>query len=537
MMPMKPTLMKSAIMLGLALAAALASLSAAATSSTGRLPNIIVIMTDDQGYGDVGCYGSTTIRTPNLDRMATQGMRFTDCYAQPICSASRAAFLTGSYPLRCGLPDVHSYGSPFGLHSDEITIAEVLKGQGYATACIGKWHLGEGLELGPNRQGFDTYYGNRLVNGTQTFENFAVPLWRNEQLLTLRPAHDRFTQDFHREAVRFIEENRERPFFLFLAHFMPHVPIYPGDGFRRKSAAGLFADAVEEIDFYVGRLFARLQELQLDEHTLVIFTSDNGPWTGFGEQSGNAGPLRGSKLTTWEGGFRVPCIARWPGRVPAGKVSREVIAQLDFLPTFAALAQAPLPDRKIDGRNIWPLLSGAPGAKSPHEAFYFYAGSWLQAVRVGKWKLHLARPEKRAARYGWCAGWFVNNTTLMPTDQLYDLDADIGETKDVAAQHPEIVTRLRAAAEHAREDIGDYDQGGRNARPMGSSVPEHPDPLAWQGSPHAREGTQRMVAEMRTFQRERDAVFAIRPPVDPQEKEEFEFYRKIFAPDQKAGRK
>ncbi|MDQ3622881.1 MAG: sulfatase-like hydrolase/transferase [Verrucomicrobiota bacterium] len=405
-------------------------------------------------------------------------------------SAARAALLTGAYPLRCGLPDVHSYGSPFGLHPEEVTLAEILKTKGYATACIGKWHLGEDPKLGPNRQGFDYFYGTRLVNGTQAFETFAAPIWRNEQLLSRRSNHARFTQDSHREAMQFIEEHRDRPFFLYLAHLMPHVPIYPGDGFRRRSPAGLYADAVEEIDFYVGRLMAALKTLEFDEHTLVIFTSDNGPWAGHAEQSGSAAPLRGSKLTTWEGGFRVPCIARWPGQIPAGRTCREIVTQMDFLPTIAALTGAPLSSRRIDGRNVWPLLAGTSGATSPHEAFFFYAGSWLQAVRAGRWKLHLAR-ERRESRYGWCAGWFTNNTTLMATDQLYDLDSDIGEAVDVAAQHPQLVAQLRALAAKAREDIGDYDIRGHNARPIGSSMPEYPDPIAWQRSPHAKEANAR----------------------------------------------
>ena len=503
---------------------------AAAASVTGaRPPNIIVVMADDLGYGDLGCYGSPNIRTPALDRMAREGMRFTSAYAQPICSAARAAFMTGSYPLRCGLPDVHSYGSPFGLNPEEVTVAEVLKTQGYATACIGKWHLGEDLALGPNRQGFDYYYGGRLVNGTQLFETFAVSLWRNEQLLTGRPSHDRFTQDFHREAVQWITEHRSQPFFLFLAQFMPHVPVYPGENFRRKSPAGLFADAVEEIDFYMGRLFATLKTLDLDENTLVIFTSDNGPWVGFGEQSGRALPLRGTKLTTWEGGFRVPFIARWPGRVPAGQVSAEIIAQLDLLPTFASLANAKFPKRKIDGLDVGPVLMGKAGAKSPRDTYYFYAGSWLQAVRSGRWKLHLAR-EKREPIYGWCAGWFTTNTTLMATDQLYDLETDIGESQDVAAQHPEVVAKLRALAAAARADIGDYEQPGANARPVGSGLAEYPDTSKWQRSPHAREGTARMVAEMRAFQREREVLLQRIPPTDPQEQEELLFYRKILAP-------
>lgn len=515
--------------------AAPAQRTAAGESTTGRPPNIIVVLADDMGYGDAGCYGSTTVRTPHLDRMAAEGIRFTNCYAQPICTASRAALMTGSYPLRCGLPDVHAYGSPFGLDPGEVTIAEVLKSRGYATACVGKWHLGEALELGPNRQGFDYYYGNRLVNGTQPFETFAVPIWRNETMLTPRPDHSRFTADFQREAMQFIEENRERPFFLYLAHFAPHMPVYPGTDFRRRSGHGLFTDAVEEIDFYLGRMLDRLKQLGLEDNTLVVFTSDNGPWAGYGEQSGTAGPLRGSKMTTWEGGFRVPFVVRWPGHVASGRVSDEIVTLMDLFPTFASLAGAPLPDHKIDGHNIWPLLAATPGARSPTEAFYYYAGSWLQAVRAGKWKLQLARTKLPEPRYGWCAGWFMKGTTLMEQDQLYDLDADIGESKDVADEHPDVVARLRKLANAARKDIGDYDVKGEYARPMGSALAKYQDPASWPHSVDSRAVTKAMVEEMRSFQRERYHVLLERPPVDPQEEAEIAYYHKLFGADPDAA--
>ena len=333
------------------------------------------------------------------------------------------------------------WGSPFGLHPNEITIAEVLKNEAYVTACVGKWHLGERDEFAPNRQGFDYFYGIRLVNGTQTFENFAVPFYRNDSLLTMRPDHSRMTQDFTKESLEFINQNKDKAFFLYLAYTMPHIPIYPGEDFRGKSGVSLYADAVEEIDWSVGQIAAKLKEEGLDENTLIIYASDNGPWAGQGDQSGSAGALKGSKMSTWEGGIRVPCIMRWKNTIPAAKVSQEVVGIIDIAPTIAAVADAEMPnDRVIDGKNLFPLMMEQEPVETPHEVYYHYAGTWLQAVRAGKWKLHFARPEKLPGIYGECAPWFTQKAEILPEHLLFDLETDVGESRNLAREHPESST-------------------------------------------------------------------------------------------------
>ena len=498
----------------------------ACRNSSAEPPNFIIIFTDDQGYNDLGVYGSQNIRTPRIDRMAAAGARFTDFYVSPICSPSRAALLTGSYPVRAGVPDVHLYGAPFGMSPDEVTIADVLKGEGYATACFGKWHLGQDDLFAPNRQGFDLFYGTRMVTGTQPFENFAAPLFYNDRKLTERPNFFRFTQDYTREAIRFIEQSRERPFFVYLAHPMPHIPIYPGKEFQGTSKAGLYGDSIEEIDWCTGLILDRLQALGLEGQTLVIYTSDNGPWLGFDDQSGSAAPLRGGKLTTWEGGVRVPCVMRWPGHIPAGIVCDELATVMDFMPTFAYLAGAPLPqDRTIDGKNLWPLMQGDQNARTPHEVYYYYSGTWLQAVRAGRWKLHLARPEKRDGIYGECAGWLALRTTLMESPQLYDLKEDIGEERDLASQHPDVVARLLALADLAREDLGDYGQPGSGIRPTGAAHPEYPDPKEWHGSPHWREAGRVMQEDMRAFRQYRYQLLTRQDSLDARDQLEIQWYR------------
>lgn len=495
---------------------------------TSSRPNIIVILTDDQGYGDLGSYGSQTIRTPNIDQLANEGIKFTDFYVHPICTPTRAALMTGSYAPRTGLADVQLWGSPFGLHPDEVTIAEILKEQGYATAAVGKWHLGEQDAFAPNQQGFDYFYGIRLVNGTQKFENFAVPLYRNDSLLTLRPDHARMTQDFTRESLSFIEQHKDNPFFLYLAYTMPHIPIYPGEGFRGKSGVSLYADAIEEIDWSVGQIVEKLGQEGLDENTLIIYASDNGPWAGQGDQSGSAGALKGSKMSTWEGGVRVPSIMRWKNTIPASTISREVVGIIDIAPTLAALSGAEMPkDRVIDGKNLFPLMVGEANAEAPHEAYYHYAGTWLQAVRAGKWKLHFARPEKLPGIYGECAGWFTSAAEILPEDLLFDLETDIGETRNLASEHPEVVQRLTALANWAREDIGDYGSKGKNSRPIGSTHPDLTDISRYPQSPYGKAMADSMMTEMKAFQRRRfeHLVQQDTASLNGQEKEELGFYR------------
>ncbi|MEQ2006904.1 MAG: sulfatase, partial [Limisphaerales bacterium] len=347
-----------------------------------RKPNIIVILADDLGYSDLGCFGSKKIKTPNLDRMATEGLKLTSFYAQPICGPSRAALMSGCYPMRVAEPG-NRKGQHNALHPQEVTMAEVLKGAGYATACIGKWHLGAGASAGagapaggagvwnaatmPNAQGFDYFYGTPSFNGvTPTVEGHPVraEIRRNTEVVVQTVTNwDHITQDYTREALQFIRANRERPFFLYLAHNMPHIPLGASEKFKGKSAGGPFGNAVEEIDWSCGEILKALKELGLDERTLVLFTSDNGPWIETTEgmkpdgkpfiprdHSGNADPLRGYKMVTWDGGFRVPCLVRWPGTIPAGSASDELTSTLDLLPTFAALAGTrPPADRTLDG--------------------------------------------------------------------------------------------------------------------------------------------------------------------------------------------
>ncbi|MBK9168875.1 MAG: sulfatase [Bryobacterales bacterium] len=435
-------------------------------ASAERKPNVVIIFTDDQGYGDVGCYGATGYRTPHLDRMATEGIRFTSFYsAACVCTPSRAALLTGCHPVRLGLG--HRVLFPYsvtGLDPDEVTIADLLRAQGYATACVGKWHLGHLPKFLPTRQGFDAYYGVPYSNDMGShhypmiqYTSPPLPVMRNEEVIEQAPAQASLTARFTAEAVRWMEQNRDRPFFLYLAHCMPHVPIDASERFRGKTKHGLYGDVIEELDWSVGEILGSLRRLGLDEDTFVLFTSDNGPVVDAGNRRGyrsaSAGPLRGMKNTTWEGGMRVPGIARWPGRIPAGRVSGEVVTAMDLLPTIARLAGAPLPANRIDGKDIWPILSGESGARSPHEAFFYYRDDRLEAVRAGQWKLHVFKPE-------WPAGH---------APELYNLDGDIGESRNVAAEHPDVVRRLAALAEGAREDLGDAVSRriGRNVRPIG----------------------------------------------------------------------
>ena len=429
-------------------------------ADTDARPNFIVIFCDDLGYGDVGCFGSKKIRTPNVDRMAAEGMCFTSFSSTcGVCSPSRASLMTGCYPRRVNLHQSHDTrpghqcvlypADRTGLHPDEITVAEVLKQAGYATMCIGKWHLGDQREFLPTRQGFDSYFGIPYSNDMGR-KNIPLPLLRGEVVIEAPVSQETLTRRYTEKAVRFIEKNKERPFFLYLPHTFPHFPLFASERFRGKSQAGEYGDAVEEIDWSVGEILDALKRLGIDSRTLVVFTSDNGgqhPW-------GSNAPLRGTKGSTLEGGMRVPCVIRWPGRIPPGRRCDQVTATIDLLPTFARLARAnPPSDRVIDGKDIWPLMAGREDARSPHEAFYYYGADpnrgaqmdQLQAVRAGKWKLHLA----------------------MKRLKLFDLEADVHEDHDLAAQHPEVVTRLQTLADRARQDLGDVGRCGQGQRPAG----------------------------------------------------------------------
>ena len=436
-------------------------------------PNFIVIFCDDLGYGDLGCFGSARHRTPNIDRMAREGMRLTDFYVTSgVCTPSRSSLMTGCYPRRvnmhqndtglCVLFPVNKKG----LNPSEITIAEVLKTRGYATACIGKWHLGDQPDFLPTRQGFDYYYGIPYSNDMgkpQGRGRPPLPLLRNEEVIEAPANQDTLTKRYTEEAVRFIAANKDRPFFIYLPHTMPHNPVHASDEFRGKSANGRYGDAVEEIDWSAGQILKTLKNLHIDDRTLVVFTSDNGASNRFG---GSNAPLRGFKGSTWEGGMREPCVMRWPGKIPAGKSCHQIACTMDLLPTFARLAGAKAPaDRVIDGKDIWPMVAGKKDAESPHEAFYYYQMDQLQAVRSGKWKLHLPlKPKKR--------NW--GKPEPQGPLALYDLRDDIAEKNNVADKHPEIVKRLLALAEKAREDLGDLDREGLHQRPAGWAVSPKP---------------------------------------------------------------
>jgi arylsulfatase len=455
-----------------------------APSANVDRPNVILIVTDDMGYADMSCQGAQDIRTPNLDRMAEEGTRFTSFYvAQPVCTASRAGFLSGSYPNRLSLQGALNHTSRNGIHPDEWLLPEMFKARGYATCGTGKWHLGTVARFGATRNGFDEWLGIPYSNDNSKYhpvlsaEMPPLPLYDGEEVIELDPDQSQFTRRFTERAVSFIERNADRPFFLYMPHVMPHVPIFASEGFVGRSEHGLYGDVIEELDWSVGEILATLQRLEIDERTLVIFFSDNGPWLSYGEHAGSATPLREGKLTTFEGGVRVPCLVRWPGQVPEGRVNDEPFMAIDWLPTLTELVGGKLPGRKIDGLSVRPLLLGEPSARSPHEALFFYGGTELQAVRSGRWKLHFAHPYITTAaepgRGGKPSNWGKSEAQSITRSgiegiasrhggrveqlelSLFDLEADPGESRNVAAEHPDVVSRLSRLAEPIRGELGD----------------------------------------------------------------------------------
>ncbi len=453
---------------------------------TGRdSPNFVFIYCDNLGYGDVSPFWEgTPHRTPQLERMAAEGTKFTHFYVSSgVCTPSRATAMTGCYAQRVGLaemdPDVHVLRpvSPNGLHPDEITVAEVLKEQGYATTIIGKWHLGDQLPFLPTRQGFDSFFGipysDDMTGGKQ--EGWPpLPLMENEKVIEAPVVRDGLTKRYTERAVKYIEENTRsagsgqasRPFFLYLPQAMPGSTPEPfaSEAFRGKSANGPWGDSVEELDWSTGQILDAVEAAGIAERTLVIWTSDNGaPIKSATDISrGSNRPLFGRGYTTAEGGFRVPMIAWWPGTIPAGAVNAEMCATMDLLPTVAALAGGKAPgDRIIDGKDIRPLLLGEVGATSPHEAYYYYHRNQLQAVRSGPWKLFV--PLENVARHPRAKN--AKETTIPA--MLFNVVEDIGTEKDVAAGHPDVVARLMAYAEAAREDLGDTGRPGKGVRPAG----------------------------------------------------------------------
>jgi len=415
-----------------------------------KSPNFIIIFTDDQGFEDIGCFGSSKIKTPHLDKLAAEGRKFTSFYsANSVCSPSRASLLTGCYPVRVSIPGVLFPRHEIGLNPDEITIADLLKSKGYATSCIGKWHIGHKPKFLPTRQGFDSYYGipysndmtidpeANLAADIKLREGFTldrirnekpkkdfVPLMRNEEVIEYPCDQTTLTQRYTEEAVKFIEENKNKPFFLYLPHTMPHIPLFASEKFKGKSERGLYGDTIEEIDWSVGEIMKSLRDNNLDENTLVIYTSDNGPWKLKGGRGGSAHPLRGFKFQTYEGGMRVPCIMHWKGKVPAGSSCDEIAATIDLLPTIAGLSGAEMPnDRTIDGKDIWPLIAGKKGAQTPHEIYFFYKGNKLESARQGKWKLRRSGKKSQPV-------------------ELYDLASDISESKNLAKENEILVNEM-----------------------------------------------------------------------------------------------
>jgi arylsulfatase A-like enzyme len=476
----------------------LQSLAAAAFAQRGRKPNFIVILADDLGYGDLGCYGSPNIRTPHLDRMAREGVRFTSLYAQPVCGPSRSALMTGCYPPRNSLAFNHLPGFETGIHSDEVTLPEVLRPAGYTSMIIGKWHLGDHPKFLPLRHGFDRFFGLPYSNDMWRFHprmplgpephprllaarrraeltGYAgqgtefppgggfpapLPLYEDDAVIETDSDQSTLTRRFTEKTLDFISANKARPFFLYVAHVMPHVPLFAGSRFAGVSRRGLYGDTVEELDWSTGVILSHLKASGLDHDTLVLFASDNGPWLQYGIDGGSAGPLRNGKGTQWEGGIRVPGIFRWPGRIPDGQVTSELATTMDLLPTFARMAGTSVPaERVIDGKDIWFLLSGQAGAKTPYDAFFYFGADLfgepgtkgptpgyetpkLQAIRSGDWKLH------------------VEDGTLRPV-ALYDLANDVGESKDVLSRNSGVADRLHDMA------VAFVAEMRKNIRPLG----------------------------------------------------------------------
>ena len=437
--------------------------------SFSKPPNFIVIFTDDQGFEDLGCFGSPKIKTPHLDQLAADGRKFTSFYsANSVCSPSRASLMTGCYPVRVSIPGVLFPRHDIGLNPDEITIADLLKTKSYATACIGKWHIGHKPKFLPTSQGFDSYYGipysndmtidpeAKLAENINLREGFTldrirnekpkknlVPLMRNEEVIEYPCDQTTLTKRYTEEAVKFIEENKKRPFFLYLPHTMPHIPLFASENFKGKSKRGPYGDTIEEIDWSVGEIMKALRKNNLDENTLVVYTSDNGPWKLKGGRGGSANPLRGYKFQTYEGGMRVPCIMHWKGKIPPGSSCDEIAATIDLLPTIAGLSGVELPnDRTIDGKNIWPLISGKEGAKTPHEIYFFYKGNSLESARQGKWKLRRSGKKSQSI-------------------ELYDLASDISESNNLAQENEALINEII-------QKMNSFDEKLKNAqRPAG----------------------------------------------------------------------
>jgi arylsulfatase A-like enzyme len=461
-------------------------IASAETDALPPPPNLVVILVDDMGYADLGCYGQTGYTTPRIDRLAREGVRFTDFYvSQPVCSASRASLLTGAYANRLGIHGALGPRSRHGIHADETTLGELCRRAGYATAAFGKWHLGHLPAFSPLRHGFDEFYGipyshDMWPHHPTSGKNFPdLPTIEGENVIGYNTDQTRFTTDFTNRTIDFIRRQHaaKRPFFVYLAHPMPHVPLQVSAERSGASSAGLYGDVVQEVDGSIGRVLDTLTELGIDENTLVLFISDNGPWLSYGNHAGRADPLREGKGTVFEGGVRVPFIARWPKVLPAGRVVHAPAMTIDVFPTIAELLRLPsaAEDRPIDGRSIWPVLSGTSEEPAEKAYFFYYNKNELHAMRSGSWKLVFPHTYRSMAaqtpgRDGLPAQYIDANAGL----ELYDLIADPGETRNIASAHPEVMARLTVLAEQARADLGDALTGA-----IGSGIREPgltPDP-------------------------------------------------------------
>lgn len=471
-----------------------------------RPPNVVIIFIDDMGYGDIGPFGATDHPTPHLDRMASQGCRFTDfLVSAAVCSASRAALMTGCYHQRVGIDGALGPGSDIGISDEEVTIAEICRSRGYATACFGKWHLGHHPRFLPTRHGFDTYFGIPYSNDMWPLHPANVAMleqnpdaesrWPPLPMLRstapgevtvvnadMQPSDQKqMTRHFTELATDFIRQHADEPFFVYLPHPMVHVPLYVSEAFEGKSGAGLFGDVVMEVDWSVGQILETIDQLGLADDTLVVFTSDNGPWLSYGDHAGSAGPLREGKGTMFEGGCRVPALMRWTGTIPAGSTCESLCSTIDLLPTIAANIGAELPQQPIDGRDISALLAD-PSTESPHDYFFcFYNPRALHAVRTQRWKLHFPHPYRTlGGRPGGTGGQPVPYDSAKIELSLFDLEADIGESTDVKDQHPEVVAELSAQAERIRQSLGDSlsDRKGADVRPPGRMTADD-ERLVW----------------------------------------------------------
>ena len=480
------TLLKQSLLAGLA-TFPLATISNEAPKTNN--PNIILIFMDDLGYGDLSCYGATQYKTPNLDKMASQGVRFTSFLsAQAVCSASRAGIMTGCYPNRVGISGALMPDDKIGLNPNEETIAEVLKKRNYKTAAIGKWHLGYQPEFLPMQQGFDEYLGLPYSNdmwpvnfdGKPAAENSnkarypVLPLIDgNDKIREIRTLDDQseLTTLYTGRAVRFIDANKKNPFFIYLAHSMTHIPLAVSSKFKGKSEQGLYGDVMMEIDWSVGEIMKALDKNGLTKNTLIIFTSDNGPWLNFGNHAGSNGGLREGKGASFEGGQRVVCLMKWPEKIQSGTICNKLASTIDILPTLAAITNSALPEKKIDGVNILPLLMGDENANPRQSFLYYYRKNSLEAVRKGDWKLVFAHPGRTYIGFKPGIDGFPGGTNEnFPYEEgLYDLRRDPGERFDVKEYYPEVVAELKKLADEAREDLGDDIQKveGKNRREPG----------------------------------------------------------------------